>query len=85
MLDKQEIINKYARSEKDTGSSEVQIAILTSRIERLSKHMQANRGDKHSNRGLLLMVSQRKKLLSYLSSKNSEAYKGIISSLGLRK
>ncbi len=82
---KQNIIVKYQAKEGDTGSSEVQIAILTERINNLNEHLKANKKDHHSRRGLLKMVGQRRGLLNYLKSKDIERYRGIIEKLGLRK
>ncbi len=82
---KQEIISKYARSEGDTGSPEVQIALLTARINDLNEHFKVHPKDHHSRRGLLKMVGQRRNLLAYLKSKDIERYRTLIESLGLRK
>lgn len=82
---KQSIIADYARHEGDTGSSEVQIALLTERINHLNEHLKANPGDKHSRRGLLKMVGKRKGLLDYLKKTDLEGYRAIIAKLGLRK
>ncbi len=82
---KNEVIAKYARSEGDTGSPEVQIAILTTRINELTDHFKANPKDHHSRRGLLKMVGQRRGLLAYLKKKDIERYRTLIASLGLRK
>lgn len=82
---KKEIIEKYARSEGDTGSPEVQIALLTSRINNLNEHLQFHKKDNHSRRGLLKMVGQRKALLKYLRLKDLDRYNQLIQSLGLRK
>ena len=79
------IIKEYARSEGDTGSPEVQIAVLTARIQELTEHLQANPKDHHSSRGLLMMVGQRRNLLSYLKDKDIERYRALIEKLGLRK
>lgn len=79
------IIKEYARSEGDTGSPEVQIAVLTARIQELTEHLQANPKDHHSRRGLLMMVGQRRNLLSYLKDKDIERYRALIEKLGLRK
>ena len=79
---KQEIVAKYGKDANDTGSTEVQIALLTARI---NGHFKANPKDHHSNRGLLKMVGQRRNLLAYLKSKDIEAYRKLIESLGLRK
>ena len=78
-------INELAIHEKDTGSSEVQIAILTKKIENLSKHFKKFKKDKHSNVGLLRAVNKRKKLLDYLKRNNAESYKNLLSKLNLRK
>lgn len=82
---KQEIITKYAVHEGDTGSPEVQIAILTQRINYLTEHLKIHKKDHHSRRGLLKMVGQRRGLLNYLYSKDIERYRAIIERLGLRK
>ncbi len=82
---KQEIVKKFARDEKDTGSAEVQIAILTEEINALTKHLSANKHDYHSNRGLLVKVGRRKNLLKYLARKDINAYRKVIKELGLRK
>lgn len=84
-LQKQEIIAKYGRKEGDTGSPEVQIALLTARISELTVHLQAHKKDHHSRRGLLMMVGQRRNLLNYLKSTDIERYRAIVASLGLRK
>lgn len=83
--DKSEIVSKYAQSEGDTGSPEVQVALLTARITQLTGHFKDHNHDHHSRRGLLRMVNQRRKLLDYLKSKNSQRYKDLIGSLGLRR
>ena len=82
---KQAIIAEYARSEGDTGSPEVQIAVLTARIQELTDHMKKNPKDFHSNRGLLKMVGQRRGLLDYLKKVDIERYRSLIERLGLRK
>ena len=82
---KQEIIATYKINEKDTGSPEVQIAILTSRINTLNEHLKKNPKDFHSQRGLLQMVGHRKNLLGYLMKKDIERYRDIVKKLGLRK
>ncbi len=84
-MTKQEIIEKYALHEGDTGSPEVQIALLTERINHLNEHLQLNKKDHHSRRGLLKMVGQRRGLLNYLKEKDIERYRAIIASLNLRK
>ena len=82
---KQAIIKEYGRSEGDTGSPEVQIAILTARINELTDHFKANPKDHHSRRGLLKMVGQRRNLLGYLKKMDVERYRTLIGRLGLRK
>lgn len=82
---KAEIIKTYGRTPEDTGSPEVQIAILTTRIQELTEHLKANKKDHHSRRGLLKMVGQRRNMLEYLKSKDLEAYRSLIEKLGLRK
>ena len=82
---KTEVINKFARKAGDTGSPEVQVAILTERIQELNEHLQKNPKDHHSRRGLLKMVGQRRSLLGYLKKKDIEAYRKLIADLGLRK
>ena len=82
---KQEIINQYRRDEKDTGSSEVQIALLTERINELTEHLKVHKKDNHSRRGLLKMVGKRRNLLNYLAKKDEETYKELVEKLGLRK
>lgn len=82
---KQEIIKKHARSEGDTGSPEVQIAVLTTRINELTQHLLVNKKDFHSRRGLLKMVGRRRNLLNYLKNKDIERYRAIIAELNLRK
>ena len=82
---KQELIKEYAVKEGDTGSPEVQVAILTSRIATLTEHFKDHKKDNHSRRGPIMMVNQRRKLLDYLNTKDNERYKSLISRLGLRK
>ncbi len=82
---KQEIIKEYARTEGDTGSPEVQVAVLTARIAELTEHLKANPKDHHSRRGLLKMVGKRRNLLGYLKNKDIERYRSLIERLGLRK
>ena len=84
-MDKQEIIAKYATKEGDTGSPEVQIALLTERINHLNGHLKEHIHDNHSRRGLLKMVGRRRGLLDYLKSKDIERYRAIVAALGLRK
>ena len=82
---KTEIISKFERGKEDTGSAEVQIALLTERINNLTGHMAANKHDFHSQRGLLKLVGQRRRLLSYLSREDVGRYNSLIKKLGLRK
>ena len=82
---KTEIINTYARHEGDTGSPEVQVALLTERINHLNEHLKINKKDHHSRRGLLLMVGQRRGLLEYLKRMDIERYRALIAQLNLRK
>lgn len=84
-MDKNAIIKEHARSEGDTGSPEVQVALLTARINHLTEHGRQNPKDHHSNRGLLKMVGQRRNLLAYLQKKDIERYRALIAKLGLRK
>lgn len=84
-MTKQEIIAMYGKDAKDTGSPEVQIALLTSRITALNEHCKKNPNDHHTRRGLLKLVGKRKKLLDYLTSVDIERYRAIIAKLGLRK
>ena len=81
----QEIIKEYGRTPNDTGSPEVQIAILTARIEELNAHLAENKNDHHSRRGLLKMVGQRRGLLDYLKKTDLEGYRALIEKLGIRK
>ena len=82
---KEQIIRDYARTEGDTGSPEVQVALLTARINDLTDHFKANPKDHHSRRGLLKMVGQRRGLLAYLKKNDIERYRALIERLGLRK
>ena len=84
-MEKQEIIKKYAQHEGDTGSPEVQIALLTERINHLNEHLKMHKQDNHSRRGLLKMVGKRRGLLDYLKAKDIERYRAIIAALELRK
>lgn len=83
--DKEAIIKKHRRSELDTGSCEVQVALLTNRIQDLTGHFKSNKNDVHSQRGLIKMVNRRRKLLEYLKRTDSDRYLAIINTLGLRK
>lgn len=82
---KQEVIKEYARAEADTGSPEVQVAILSERISNLTEHLKTHKKDFHSRRGLLIMVGQRRSLLDYLKRKSKERYATLIERLGLRR
>ena len=82
---KEELIKKYGRHEGDTGSAEVQIALLTERINSLTDHLRTHKKDHHSRRGLLMMVGQRRGLLNYLTKQDIERYRAIIKELGLRR
>ena len=82
---KQEVIKEYARAEADTGSPEVQVAILSERIFNLTEHLKTHKKDFHSRRGLLIMVGQRRSLLDYLKKKSRERYATLIERLGLRR
>ena len=83
--EKSELVKKYGRGENDTGSTEVQVAILTTRINNLTEHLKTHKKDFHSRRGLLVMVGQRRRLLDYLNSNSKERYAELIKSLGLRR
>ena len=82
---KAELIGKFGRSEGDTGSTEVQVALLTERINELTEHLRGHRKDHHSRRGLLMLVGQRRRLLSYLERSDLERYRALVSELGLRR
>ena len=84
-MEKKEIIAKHATHECDTGSPEVQIALLTQRINHLNEHLKQHKQDNHSRRGLLKMVGKRRGLLDYLKAKDIERYRAIVEALGLRK
>jgi small subunit ribosomal protein S15 len=83
--DKQKIIEKFKTHENDTGSAEVQVAILTKKINTLNEHLKTNKKDHHSRRGLVMMVGKRKRLLEYLKNSEVSRYKKLIKELGLRK
>jgi small subunit ribosomal protein S15 len=83
--EKQAIIEEYGRTENDTGSPEVQVALLTTRISQLTEHLKEHKHDEHSRRGLIRMVGQRRRHLNYLSRKDPDRYKEIIKRLGLRR
>ena len=82
---KQEVITTFKRDEKDTGSPEVQVALLTERINELTEHLKVHKKDNHSRRGLLKMVGKRRNLLTYLAKKDEARYKAIVEKLNLRK
>lgn len=82
---KQDLIKQFALHESDTGSPEVQIAILTERIKNLTEHIKANKKDLHSRRGLIGLVNKRRKLLNYLKRENEERYRKIVEALGIRE
>lgn len=84
-MEKQEIIQKFAAHEGDTGSPEVQIALLTERINHLTEHLKVHKQDNHSRRGLLKMVGKRRGLLDYLKAKDIERYRAVVAALELRK
>jgi small subunit ribosomal protein S15 len=83
--EKQEIIEKFKLHDTDTGSTAVQIAIMTKRINTLNEHLKSNKKDHHSRRGLVMLVGKRKRLLEYLKNNDLEAYRKLIKDLGLRK
>lgn len=82
---KAELVGKYGRSEGDTGSAEVQVALLTERINELTEHLRSHRKDHHSRRGLLMLVGKRRRLLRYLERTDLERYRALVSDLGLRR
>jgi small subunit ribosomal protein S15 len=82
---KQELVARFGKAERDTGSAEVQIALLTERINDLTQHLRTHRKDHHSRRGLLMMVGKRRRLLNYLQRKDLEGYRALIRELGLRR
>lgn len=84
-IKKSDVVAQYARGANDTGSPEVQVALLTARINELTPHFKAHMKDHHSRRGLLRMVSRRRKLLDYLKAKDADRYRSLIEKLGLRK
>jgi small subunit ribosomal protein S15 len=82
---KSELITRYATHEGDTGSPEVQVALLTARINELTEHLREHKKDHHSRRGLLMLVGQRRRLLNYLSHRNVDRYRQLVQELGLRR
>ena len=85
MKTKEELIKEYGKSDNDTGSTEVQVALLTKRIEDLTDHLKEHKKDHHTRRGLLMLVGKRKRLLQYLENQDVERYRFLIDKLGLRK
>ena len=83
--EKREVIQQFGKNETDTGSPEVQIALLTRRINHLTEHLREHKHDHHSRRGLLMLVGQRRRLLNYLQGKDLDRYRGLIQELGLRR
>lgn len=83
--DKKKIIKKFAREKGDTGSPEIQVALLTAQIDKLAEHLKGHKKDVHSRRGLLSMVAKRRRLLSYLQNKDKDRYGNLIKELGLEK
>ena len=83
--DKREIVGKFGKSDNDTGSTEVQIALLTARINELTEHLREHKKDHHSRRGLLMLVGKRRRLLKYLQSSDIDRYRELIQQLGLRR
>ena len=84
LKNKKEIVAKYGKNEQDTGSTEVQIAMLTQKITELTEHLKSNKKDFATKRGLLMMVGKRKRLLSFLKDRNLEGYRALVKKLGLR-
>ncbi len=82
---KREIVTRFGKDENDTGATEVQIALLTRRINHLTEHLRSHKHDHHSRRGLLMLVGQRRRLLNYFQRKDLEGYRGLIRDLGLRR
>ena len=82
---KQEIVGRFGKSDADTGSTEVQIALLTERINQLTEHLRENKKDHHSRRGLLMLVGQRRRFLKYLQKRDLDGYRALIKELGLRR
>ena len=82
---KREVVSQFGKSDADTGSPEVQIALLTRRINHLTEHLREHKHDHHSRRGLLMLVGQRRRLLNYLGRKDLDRYRGLIQELGLRR
>jgi small subunit ribosomal protein S15 len=85
MKTKKEIINEYGKSDNDTGSAEVQVALLSNRIDHLTEHLKTHKKDHHTRRGLLMLVGKRRRLLQYLQNQDVQRYRNIIEKLGLRR
>ena len=85
MISNQEIIKEFGKSESDTGSAEVQVALLSNRIEHLTEHLKTHKKDHHTRRGLLMLVGKRRRLLQYLQNQDVQRYRDIIEKLGLRR
>ena len=85
MISNQEIIKEFGKSESDTGSAEVQVALLSNRIEHLTAHLKTHKKDHHTRRGLLMLVGKRRRLLQYLQNQDVQRYRDIIEKLGLRR
>ncbi|EQD67832.1 Ribosomal protein S15, bacterial-type [mine drainage metagenome] len=85
MIDKKAIIAEFGKNEADTGSPEVQIALLSSRISHLTEHLRQHKGDHHTRRGLMMLIGQRRRLLDYVKSNDVERYRSIIARLGIRR
>ena len=85
MKTKQEIIKEYGKSDNDTGSAEVQVALLSNRIDHLTDHLKTHKKDHHTRRGLLMLVGKRKRLLQYLQNQDVQRYRDLIDKLGLRR
>ena len=85
MKTKQEIIKEYGKSDTDTGSTEVQVALLSNRIDHLTDHLKTHKKDHHTRRGLLMLVGKRKRLLQYLQNQDVQRYRDLIDNLGLRR
>ena len=85
MKTKQEIIKEYGKSDTDTGSAEVQVALLSNRIDHLTDHLKTHKKDHHTRRGLLMLVGKRKRLLQYLQNQDVQRYRDLIDNLGLRR
>ncbi|MDX6642061.1 MAG: small subunit ribosomal protein [Solirubrobacteraceae bacterium] len=82
---KQELVSKFGKAERDTGSAEVQVALMTARINDLTEHLREHTKDHHSRRGLLMLVGKRRRLLNYLQRSNLESYRSLVKELGLRR